>query len=165
MPKSDFEPNYRIEMDEERLLHEMYMLGRDAILPELTEKIQTLEGGFAAGDRSAILEAVRLAMLFGEPVPEWAREPFLEAVDRGSHGHLKSWDEAFGRPNTPGRVKRFWRDLTAMLRIKHKIDASTESHTDELFSRVGKEEGVCATRVKELYGMPDPNFRKARLRR
>lgn len=63
-----------------------------------------LERQFVAGNKGALLEAVRVCLINDVPVPRWAVRAFSRAwwqTKMGPPLH-KSWDEVFGRPHAKG---------------------------------------------------------------
>jgi hypothetical protein len=44
------------------------------------------------------MEAVAWCLRFNQPVPPWARDGFIAAVNRVSSLDAASWDQAFGKP-------------------------------------------------------------------
>ena len=68
-------------------------------------------------------------------------------------GHLKSWEDVFGKP-FPGKRRKgaaTWRkDLEVWVRVKER-HADGAKLDDLLFEEVGKELGLSATTVKNLY--------------
>lgn len=123
-------------------------------LTDVYDLFDSLEIDSAAGDKSAPLKVIHLCVGLGLSVPEWAKHDFVQACDDGYGGKLKSWDEAFDHPNTPGKVQRDDRDKDFDLQVYEAVEAArgTTPIDDTLFAQIGRDMGIGGkTLVKRLY--------------
>ncbi len=112
---------------------------------------------FTAGDRVALLAAVRECARCGLPMPDWVASAFIRSYDQVLNCRVKSWDEAFGKPFPKGkhvealrqrRELRFAVGLAVLDRVKR--DPSTPIDKG-LFEVVSEEFGIGASQAEELY--------------
>ncbi|WBQ11442.1 hypothetical protein L2D01_06580 [Hyphomonadaceae bacterium ML37] len=72
--------------------------------PDLHALMETaLREQWQNGDGKALLYAVRDALAWNRPVPDWAREAFITSVDDVVQERVRSWDQAFGAPFEKGK--------------------------------------------------------------
>lgn len=112
------------------------------------------ESEYEAGDKAALIRMLGVCAVSGWIIPKWAAGILDGAHGYAVHGMLKSWDDVFGKPNTPKRGERVrnfqlrWRVYSEILTAR----AKGESIDDLLFERVGKKLKIGGkTKVKELY--------------
>jgi hypothetical protein len=109
---------------------------------------------FEAGDRNALLAAVRLCANFDLVMPEWLSSAFIAAYDDVLRARKGSWDEAFGKPYPKGahlatirkhRTKRLqlWLGVS-QLRWK-------EGNPKDAVERVGESLGLGRSLAHDLY--------------
>lgn len=116
----------------------------------------TLAKEFASGEHpEAVLDCINLCFLCDKPVPQWAQEEFRRLHWLGESGALKSWDHAFGRPNTRGAFERQASDdYNAARVLKAVVEANRvrgEPIDDLLFDEIGEELGIGRkTKVKSF---------------
>jgi hypothetical protein len=112
---------------------------------------------FAAGDRVALLAAVRECARCGLPMPEWVAAAFIRSYDQVLNCRVKSWDEAFGAPFPKGshlnalrkrRKLRIFVHSAVLDRVRR--DPSTPIDKG-LFESVGEEFSIGASLAEELY--------------
>lgn len=112
---------------------------------------------FAAGDRVALLAAIRECARCGLPMPEWVAVAFIRSYDRVLNCRVKSWDDAFGAPFPKGahlNALRKRRELrfAVGLAVLHRVQRDPSTPIDKgLFEAVGDEFGVGASQAEELY--------------
>jgi hypothetical protein len=76
-----------LDHDEEYLAHDLDVCGRSAWLPKFLNRIA--EHGHAylnSKDQRAVLDTIRLCLLFEEPVPDWAKNAFFGVLTKARRG-------------------------------------------------------------------------------
>ena len=124
---------------------------------------------FEAGDRVALLAAIRQCANHDLPLPDWASRAYIAAYDQVLTCHSNSWDEVFGKPYPKGKQLGSLREerekkFAIYFRIEDLRKAHYEVQDDgshklvssipiaeELFERVGVEFGIKKTRCSVLY--------------
>lgn len=110
---------------------------------------------FEAGDKWALLAAVRECARCSIPMPDWLATAFILAYDGVLNCRIGSWDEAFGRPFPKGthlaaKRKRRTKAPAVWLAVRKATDAG-EPLDEGLFERVGKKLGLGKTQTAEFY--------------
>jgi hypothetical protein len=105
-------------------------------------------------DEIDVLGRLYLSLLDNEPIPAWLAVAFIERYQRGQQGKIRSWDEAFGKPNRYGIGERFQRSKEQEARVVAEVErlrAEGRSLNEEEFAAIGRRLGVGGkTKVKEL---------------
>jgi hypothetical protein len=120
-------------------------------------KLGVLERRYAAGDRFALMHAIRVCANYDLAMPLWVALAYIEGFDRVLHYRADSWDDAFGRPFPKGghlaRARlRHMRGPQVYVRIMEILKSEKGATIDDgLFERVGKELGVSKTLCSKLY--------------
>ncbi|MBK8993994.1 MAG: hypothetical protein IPM40_21230 [Gammaproteobacteria bacterium] len=110
---------------------------------------------FEAGDRMALMGAMRICANHDLPMPLWVSRAFISAYDQVLNCKAKSWDTVFGNPYPKGehlsarRKKRtkapaVWVAINRAHKQGRAIDES-------LFTEVGKKLGLGKTLAAEYY--------------
>jgi hypothetical protein len=102
------------------------------------------------GDKRALIRTIAICSRFNVKLPAWVREAIVEAW----LSPPKSWDDVFGRPYAKGKK-------VAAERLRRRIGIAVIGRVKELnlhqpidtalFEQVGKEFGVKASMVREIY--------------
>jgi hypothetical protein len=124
----------------------------DKNVAEYFEKM--LKRSFESGDKSTLLWTIYACLEMRRPIPEWLRVAFMNAYEAKERFEIRSWDEVFGRPVPKGtHFKPNKRDAELRLIIVEHVEAlaAKQKVNKELFKEVGKEWGINATRVSEIY--------------
>jgi len=118
------------------------------------ELIENCEKRIAAGDKTAILEAVGWCAQFGIPIPIQTARAFLAAVRKVRNFEHDSWDAVFGKPHPAGlklqahkkehdlRYKVYWRVL---------ILRSEKPKPKDIYGTAGKECGISGATAKRYF--------------
>lgn len=110
---------------------------------------------FEAGDRNALLGAIRICANHDLVMPEWLARAFIRAYDKVLRHDVGSWDDAFGRPLPKGRhlnaARKKRNKAPAVWRRVRKLHEEGRAIDDLLFEDVGKELGLGKTLVSEFY--------------
>lgn len=112
---------------------------------------------FAAGDRGALLAAVRECARCGLPMPEWVAAAFIRSYDQVLNCRVKSWDEAFGAPFPKGSHLNALRKRRKLRVFVHsavidRVQRDPSTPIDKgLFESVGEEFNIGASQAEELY--------------
>jgi hypothetical protein len=116
-------------------------------MPKLTK----LQKSFLRSERDSVPLLERLAAHLAKDaqVPSDLKEAFIEAVKAGVRGHIKSWDEVFGRPNTSQQYEEFCKALELGFAIEKMADQAKGHLNEERFEKIGKELGISSTKTKE----------------
>ena len=106
--------------------------------------VTELENEFHAGNKVSVLKCIHSCVVWGLPVPLWAKKYFVASCADGYQGKLESWDDAFGRPIT--QVKHL-QELRHGLRweVYDAVRAASAAGVpidNELFERIGRELGI-----------------------
>lgn len=122
------------------------------------------EKRFAAGDRNALLGAIRICANHDLVMPEWLARAFIRSYDKVLRHDVGSWDDAFGRPLPKGKHlnaarKKRNKGFSAWIRVRQLHDQG-RAIDEQLFEDVGKELGLGKTLVSEYYydrggGLPE----------
>ncbi|MBK6852105.1 MAG: hypothetical protein IPG93_10900 [Burkholderiales bacterium] len=114
-------------------------------------------GGTDGG--STVLHCLCLCALHGLPIPPWLRDEFVTRHHLVADAHVKSWDQAFGRPwPKRTRLATVRRHATLMRRVHDEVWKLAAQRPDLaikriLFEEVGSIRGIdlgCAA-VERLY--------------
>ena len=109
------------------------------------------EQKFKAGDKSQLILAMKYCLEFRRPIPEWARDAFLEAY----YILPKSWDDVFGPPIPKGAnlaVARRRSKIGCQLYLEVKRSNAEGTPIDDgLFETVGKQFNVSGATAKRMY--------------
>lgn len=123
---------------------------------------------FEAGDRMALLAAIRRCACHDLPLPDWASRAYIRAYDKVLNCQSNSWDEVFGKPY-PGKhlaslLTQRQKGPAIYQRIRYLRKEHYEAQEDgscklvssipideALFERVGEEFGMKKTRCSVLY--------------
>lgn len=121
------------------------------------DKLDHLEREFRAGDRFALLHAIRVCMNHDLVSPPWVVREYIAAFDSVLNYRKGSWDDAFGRPNPKGsHLAKAQKRHVLLFEVYNRIREIRlmEPGTpidDGLFERVGAELGIGKTLANELY--------------
>jgi hypothetical protein len=124
----------------------------DKNVAEYFEKMR--KRSFESGDKSTLLWTIYACLEMRRPIPEWLRVAFLNAYEARERFEIRSWDEVFGRPVPKGtHLKPNKREAELRLIIVEHVEAlaAKQKVNKELFKEVGKEWGINATRVSDIY--------------
>lgn len=118
-------------------------------------KIEAEREAVENGDGFAVLACIRRCVTNNLVAPEWLAYAFNRRYDKVLNCHVRSWDEAFGKPY-PGKSisdLRRRRELRfAVLNAVNNIRCQPGRAIDEsLFEEVGAEFGIKKTLCSELY--------------
>ncbi len=110
---------------------------------------------FEAGEKIALLGAIRICANHDMPLPDWAASAFIRGYDNVLACRSDSWDEVFGRPYKKGaHLSRMRQAREKRGAVWLKVNAAVqrdEPINRELFESIGREIGVGKTRAEELY--------------
>lgn len=121
------------------------------------QKLAELHRQHDAGDRFALMAALRECARCGMAMPDWVAAGYIKAHDMVLNYRAKSWDEAFGRPIPKGA------HLNALRRrrqLRHRVwgevframRANPGRPIDKgLFEEIAERLGIGATYCEELY--------------
>ncbi len=134
----------------------------------LEEESELHRLAYEAGDKVALLWMMRHCHYMHWPVPEWAWEAFLDALDRVEKGNARSWNDVFGEPHPRGRHLRTaqleHRKFAIFLCVRQYVEREGARIDEALFERVGRETGLGgATVIKERYYQVDRILRRLKL--
>jgi hypothetical protein len=120
-------------------------------------KLAVLEQRYAAGDRFALMYAIRVCANHDLLMPLWVALAYIEGFDQVNHYRADSWDTAFGRPFPKGghlarARQRHMHRPQVYVRVMEILKSEEGATIDDgLFERVGKELGISKTLCSELY--------------
>ncbi|MGY6517378.1 MAG: hypothetical protein ACXIUZ_01560 [Lysobacteraceae bacterium] len=110
---------------------------------------------FEAGDRTALMGAIRVCANHDMVLPEWVSTAFIRSYDQVLTRKVASWDEALGRPLPKGKhlaAARKKRNKAPAVWLEiNRLHAAGRGIDDELFSEVGHKLGLGRTLVAEYY--------------
>ena len=109
----------------------------------------------AGGNPTALLIAVDACLRSGSKVPLWAAQEFCDRIDEWFRFQARTLDEAFGAERPRGkhfdkRRKRERLRPRIVLRVL-QLNRQDEPIGGGLFERVGRELGVSASYVSDVY--------------
>lgn len=119
-----------------------------------TVELINYERDFKAGDLGAMLDAISACANGGWVMPDWLADAFEHAHSAVRNGEKRSWDDVFGKPHKKGaRLRSLQQDRSLSYRVCRAviIQGREQPIDDELFSAVGKQFGIGATKVKKYY--------------
>jgi hypothetical protein len=102
----------------------------------------------------ALTDMIYWCLKLGWPIPQWAADAFIVAVEKVRFAEVDSWDDAFGKPYPGehiGKVRRHRKSTAIYLRVTELHERGTPIDTENMFAPVGKEFGLAATQCKQLY--------------
>lgn len=118
---------------------------------------------FEAGDKAALLGAIRICANHDLVMPEWLARGFIRGYDKALRHEVGSWDDAFGRPFPKGKhlnAARKKRSKAPALWMKvRKMHEAGRAIDDGLFEEVGEEFGLGKTQASEFYYHVDSRMR------
>jgi hypothetical protein len=111
---------------------------------------------FESGDRRALLRMLWFCVLYRWPAPDWAANAFDTFYRAALEGDIESWDDVFGRPNTPeasvGGTQTANRRFAIWGMAKEMVERDQAPINDELFGRISRELHIeNKKQVAELY--------------
>lgn len=110
---------------------------------------------FEAGDKNALLGAIRICANHDLVMPDWVARAFIRAYDKVLRHQVATWDDAFGRPLPKGKHlsaarKKREKSPAVWLEVRHMVEAGWP--IDEgLFEQVGNKLGLGKTQAAEFY--------------
>jgi hypothetical protein len=114
--------------------------------------LEACEEGYQSGEKDALMAALAICAVYDLRIPLWVRLPLGVSYFQT---RPESWDDIFGRPVPKGKsVRAFNRHRHADLRVVKRVKELAAQGTgvdDDLFAVVGKEFGMSAGGVKEVY--------------
>jgi hypothetical protein len=117
--------------------------------------LDDLERRFSAGEKYALLQAVRKCANHDLPMPEWLSAAFIKAFDQVHTYRAKSWDEVFGTPIPKGvQMAALKKRREKSAHVWNAVQGARSQGIpvdDELFAGVGKKLGLGVTLTKEYY--------------
>lgn len=121
---------------------------------EAMQRLDQKRAEYDAGDRMALMAALRICANFDLVMPEWVATNYIRAYDETLNCRSNSWDDVFGRPYPKGkhlaaRWKRRNNRFTVLKRF-NEMRAEGRAADDQLYAEIGTEFGLCKTLVKEL---------------
>ena len=123
--------------------------------PETVEECSKYyEAAYRAGDKHALMMMIGACAISGWIIPKWVAEIIEGADNYAAFGLIKSWDEVFGKPNSPkkGEQLRNWQLRWNVYSEVQTAHLKGQAIDDFLFERIGKEMKIRGkTKVKELY--------------
>ncbi len=121
------------------------------------ESLDEERARFDAGDKVALLGAIRICANHDLVMPEWVSRGFIRSYDKVVRCSTASWDDAFGLPFPKGahlsaiRTQRLY-PLLVRLEITRAHDGGRGRAIDESLSEdVGRPLGLGKTLVSEYY--------------
>jgi hypothetical protein len=120
------------------------------------QELETLERQYAAGDRFALLHAIRVCANHDLVIPLRAALAYIRCFDAVLTCRTDAWDDAFGRPYPPGmHIAKARQRRQLRFQIYNRVQAilrSERTPIDEaLFERVGDEFDIGKTLCNKLY--------------
>lgn len=111
---------------------------------------------YEAGDKNALLGAIRICANHDLVMPEWLARAFIRGYDKVLNHKVGSWDDAFGRPLPKGKHlnaarKKREKGPAAWLEVQRMVKEEDRAIDDLLFEDVGKKLGLGKTLVSEFY--------------
>jgi hypothetical protein len=137
--------------------------------PGFEDHLAGLAAAFENGEKAALLEMMFHCATSNQPLPEWARNAFMQGYCVVREGYAPSWDDLFGKPH-PGKKHlrtiqldgQKWSVHSRVLDIRERENAPIDG---ALFERVGRELGIGGkTLVSKLYYSVDHALRRFRQR-
>src|SRR4029450_8817315 len=116
-----------------------------------------LESMFNAGDKQALLWAIKFSARERKPAPEWAAEALADVLYEAATGKFESWDEAFGRIFARKKRATMYRKARQMIAAHDRVvELNRENGKEnpmgrELYEKVAKELGSNRNYVAKYY--------------
>jgi hypothetical protein len=130
-----------------------YLDGDKVIAERLEILKQKFDGG--RGNKAALLMAVYQCALMGKPLPEWLRQAFIETYESAARYEIRSWDEAFGRPQVQGahlNPRKEYADLRYEIALRVALRTPEKEPIEpDLFDKIGAELGIGKTKASDIY--------------
>jgi hypothetical protein len=143
---------HRINLNSGRRLY-ISMLDVNDTKRIATVELINCERDFKVGYLGAILDAISECAINGWVMPDWLADAFEHAHGAVRGGEKRSWDDVFGKPHKKGAHLKSPQDWALSFRVCRAvmIQGREQPIDDELFSAVGKQFGMGATKVKKYY--------------
>jgi hypothetical protein len=129
---------------------------KNEVPPEfVSDWLDALRQRFEAGDKNALIQAIRRCFQFGVVAPEWVVDAFFRGTNRWYQMDVKSLDEALGVAWPKGRslaaARKRRRLQFAVLNEVNRAKSKGRAVDGELFEQIGRRLGLGATLVKDYY--------------
>jgi hypothetical protein len=126
---------------------------KDDIDPEVVAiLLDDLRQRFEAGDRNALIQAIRRCFQCGVVAPEWVVTAFFRATNKWYQMDAKSLDDALGVAWPKGKsvaaAKKRRRLKFAVFNEINKARARGRAVDEELYQEIGRQFGIGKTLVK-----------------
>jgi len=106
----------------------------------LEARFNDLELAFRGGDKSALLRTIFLHFRYGEALPKWTHDAFIEAYQF----QPKCWDDAFGRPDGKGAQKK--EEVKAFYVASNNPNKHVDDLLEEIANKIRKSVGTAKRR-------------------
>jgi hypothetical protein len=123
-----------------------------------SEILEILKQKSDAGNGTAILMAVYQCALMRKPLPEWLREAFIKAYELVTAFEVRSWDDAFGKPQFGTQKggahlnrRKEYAELRYVVAVRVALRTSKEKISPNLFAKIGRELGVSKNKASDAY--------------
>jgi len=129
---------------------------RDKLPPEIVAgMMEELHLRFEAGNKNALIQAIRRCGQQQMVMPEWVVDAFFRATNKWYQMDIKSLDKAIGVAWPKGKsiaaAKKRRRLQFAVLNAVSKAKSEGCAVDDQLFEQIGRRLGLGKTLVKEYY--------------
>ena len=120
-------------------------------------RVEEQRKAFEAGDKFALMHALRICANHALPMPDWAARAYIRAYDTIVNARAKSWDQVLGAPYSKGtHLAAVRKRRKLQVAVRNRIRALRQSDPDlpidaALFERVGMELGLGKTLAAEYY--------------
>lgn len=122
-----------------------------------SKRLDELARDHAAGDKRALMSAIRECARCDLPLPEWAAKAYIRAFDSVLNCRVKSWDDAFGAPFPKGvQLHALRRRRLNRLRVHREVLELIKGDPLRpidagLFEEVGRKFHMAKTAAERLY--------------
>lgn len=112
---------------------------------------------FEKGNKWALMQALSVCSKEHIPLPGWAAQAFIDAVELARIGRVRTWDELFGKTFPDGQhLNAYNKRQEKLWPVYYHIRALTELNPDTavdagLFEAAGKKFGIGKTLASEYY--------------
>ncbi len=117
-------------------------------------KLERLRKEFAAGDRFALMSAIRVCANHDLPMPDWVARAYIAGFDSVLNYRVASWDDAFGRPFPQGKqlAKARCRRMLKFAVLNRAIELMKQGRSINaaFFREIGRSFGIKKT-TTEVY--------------
>ena len=115
--------------------------------------LEVYEGAFEAGDKEALMLAVRQCLGAGRLPPAWATRALCEAIRQVQRYEAAGWDEVFGKPHHRRKITALRRESDMRWKIFQRVHQFRRHRPKppDIFGQVAREMNSSPATCKRVF--------------